>query len=130
MNHSELKEQKWRRKMQIIENNRMNMEIGDENLTMSALEMPELLPLGSVVTLREGSKRIMIAGRMQKEKNSGEWFDYAAVLWPEGLIRSDRIFLFNREDIRLIHFIGLQDQQEFEFRAVLEEKWKEYSGRN
>lgn len=116
--------------MQIIENNRVNMEIGDENLTMNALEMPELLPLGSVVTLREGSKRIMIAGRMQKEKNSGEWFDYAAVLWPEGLIRSDRIFLFNREDIRLIHFIGLQDQQEFEFRAILEEKWKEYTGRN
>ncbi|WP_233131220.1 DUF4176 domain-containing protein [Ileibacterium valens] len=97
----------------------------DEQIMMIPLEMPSLLPLGSVVTLKEGSKRIMIIGRLQRDKQTGEWFDYAAVLWPEGLIRSDRVFLFNQEDIRLIHFIGLQDRYEFEFRSVLEEKWKE-----
>lgn len=91
--------------------------------------MPELLPLGSVVTLRGGEKRIMIVGRFQKEKSTGQWFEYAAVLWPEGMIRSDRMFLFNQEDIRLIHFIGLQDQEEFVFRSVLEEKWNELEGR-
>lgn len=101
--------------------------LDDSCLEMSETIMPELLPLGSVVTLKGGQKRIMIVGRMHKESATDRWFDYAAVLWPEGIIRSDRLFLFNQEDIRLIHFIGLQDVQEFSFRSQLEEKWKELS---
>lgn len=96
----------------------------DEQIMMIPLEMPSLLPLGSVVTLKEGSKRIMIIGRLQRI-NKLENGLIMRLSFVEGLIRSDRVFLFNQEDIRLIHFIGLQDRYEFEFRSVLEEKWKE-----
>ena len=82
----------------------------------------EFLPIGTVVTLKEGTKKVMIAGRLQKESSTGQIFDYCAVLWPEGMMNSDRMYLFNHEDIGLLYHIGLQDPEEFSFRHVLEEQ--------
>ena len=50
--------------------------------------MKEYLPLGSVITLKNGSKRLMIVGRLQNQIGSKDIYDYAAVLWPEGLVDS------------------------------------------
>ena len=61
--------------------------------------MREILPLGSVVTLKDANKRLMIAGRLQKETSTGQVFDYSAVLWPEGMVSSDKVYLFNEDDI-------------------------------
>ncbi|MEY8310118.1 DUF4176 domain-containing protein [Erysipelotrichaceae bacterium 51-3] len=80
----------------------------------------EILPLGSVVTLNEGKKRLMIVGRLQKHLASGKIYDYCAVLWPEGMIDSDRTYLFNHQDVDQVWFIGLQDQEEFAFRNQLD----------
>ncbi|MBF0580028.1 DUF4176 domain-containing protein [Erysipelotrichaceae bacterium RD49] len=80
----------------------------------------EILPLGSVVTLKDGGKRLMVVGRLQKHLASGKVYDYSAVLWPEGMIDSDRTYLFDHEDIGQIWFIGLQDQEEFAFRSQLD----------
>ena len=87
--------------------------------------MKELLPLGSVITLKEGSKRLMITGRVQNQIGSKDVYDYAAVLWPEGVIDSKHFYLFNQEDIDQLFYIGLQDVEEFRYRYVLEEKLKE-----
>ena len=89
--------------------------------------MPELLPLGSVVTLREGNKKIMIVGRLQKHKETQKIFDYAAVLWPEGMIDSQQFYLFDQEDIQYLYFVGLQDVEEFNFRYELENQYKKKS---
>ena len=86
--------------------------------------MPELLPLGSVVTLKEGNKRIMIVGRLQRNVETHDIFDYAAVLWPEGMIDSKKVYLFNHEDILHLYFVGLQDTEEFNFRYELEKEYK------
>lgn len=82
--------------------------------------MREILPLGSVVTLKNASKRLMIIGRIQKETSTKQVFDYCGVLWPEGLISSDKVYLFNEDDIQIIWFIGLQDSEEFAFRSELD----------
>ena len=41
-----------------------------------------ILPLGSVITLKKGRKKLMIIGRIQEERSSGILYDYAAVLYP------------------------------------------------
>ena len=46
--------------------------------------MKDLLPIGSVVTLKEGTKRLMIIGRLQQNVRTKKVYDYAGCLWPEG----------------------------------------------
>lgn len=84
--------------------------------------MKELLPLGTVVTLNNGTKRLMIIGRLQRAKDDGEVYDYSAVVWPEGYLDSQHVYLFNQENIRCLYHVGHQDVEEFEFRYVLEEE--------
>ncbi len=83
--------------------------------------MKELLPIGSVLTLKNGTKKLMIVGRLQKQKNQNVTYDYAAVLYPEGLIDSEHFYLFNQDDIHCLYYIGMQDKEEFNFRYKLEE---------
>ena len=56
--------------------------------------MKNLLPIGSVVLLKEAEKSLMIVGTMQRD-DEGHEFDYVSVLFPEGYINSDTFFLFN-----------------------------------
>lgn len=42
--------------------------------------MRELLPLGSVVALYNGTKKLMVIGRIQKAVESDEVYDYSACL--------------------------------------------------
>lgn len=86
--------------------------------------MKEFLPLGSVVTLKNGTKRVMIVGRLQNKTGEEEIYDYASVLWPEGLVDSSHFYLFNQEDIDCMYHVGLEDIEEFNFRFRLEEECK------
>lgn len=86
--------------------------------------MKEYLPLGSVVTLKEGDKKLMICGRLQREVTTKAVYDYCACLYPEGMIDSKSVYLFNHEDIQNIYYVGLQDSEEFAFRYQMEKAWK------
>ncbi|MBQ4159009.1 MAG: DUF4176 domain-containing protein [Clostridia bacterium] len=81
--------------------------------------MKSLLPLGSVVLLNEGKRRLMICGRMQKDVATGVDYDYSACLYPEGIINSKELFLFNNENIQKLFFIGFQDTEEFAFKKFI-----------
>ena len=84
--------------------------------------MKKLLPLGSVVLLNGGKKRVMICGRMQTRVQDNTLFDYSACLYPEGIVDPKKLYLFNNEDIDMVYFVGMQDTEEFEFRARIEEE--------
>lgn len=86
--------------------------------------MTDYLPLGSVITLKNGTKRLMIVGRLQQQTGKEQVYDYAAVLWPEGVIDSKHFYLFNQEDIERLFYIGMQDIDEFQYRFVLEDEEK------
>lgn len=86
--------------------------------------MKELLPIGSVVMLKGGNKRVMICGRIQTIINEDKVYDYSACYYPEGIINSKELFLFNNEDIDMVYFVGLQDVEEFKFRGYIDEKLK------
>jgi len=84
--------------------------------------MNKLLPLGSVVQLIGGEKRVMICGRMQKKVGEDALYDYAACLYPEGILDSKSLYIFNHSDINLLFYVGMQDAEEFEFRIFLEKE--------
>lgn len=44
--------------------------------------MQELLPIGSVVVLKEGTKKLMIIGRLQANPKTKNLYDYAGCPWP------------------------------------------------
>ena len=70
------------------------------------------LPIGSVVTLKDATKKIMIIGYCPVEKENNQMYDYSACLYPEGVIDSNRMLLFNHKQIATIHFIGLEDEEQ------------------
>ena len=43
-------------------------------------------------------------------------------LYPEGMIDSRSVYLFDQEDIGCIYYVGMQDSEEFRFRAKMEEE--------
>lgn len=77
--------------------------------------MKKYLPIGSVVLLKNSSKRVMIAGFMQKQKESGRIWDYSACLYPEGIIHPDQLYLFDADQIDQIYFIGFQDKEGLDY---------------
>lgn len=81
--------------------------------------MKEYLPIGTIVLLKNGSKKVMIYGRKQIATENGQEFDYVACLYPEGNINDDYTFLFNNENIDKIIFKGYSDDEEVEFQKVL-----------
>lgn len=76
----------------------------------------DLLPIGSVVLLKGGEKRIMICGRIQAKEGDNTIYDYSACYYPQGMISADDIFFFNRDAISRVFFIGFQDAEELAFR--------------
>lgn len=89
---------------------------------MNEKSIKEVLPLGSVVTLYGGTKKIMICGRIQEDRKTEKLYDYAACYYPEGIIDPNELFLFQHEDIEHVYFVGLQESDEFAFRSFMEQK--------
>ena len=79
----------------------------------------DLLPIGSVVLLKGGEKRLMICGRIQVQGGSDVIYDYSACLYPEGITSSDSMYFFNNDAIDVVYFIGYQDEEEFGYKEFL-----------
>lgn len=76
----------------------------------------DMLPIGSVVLLKGGDKRVMICGRIQAKAGENAIYDYSACYYPEGIIDPTTMFFFNRDAIDTIYFVGFQDKEELDFR--------------
>ena len=78
------------------------------------------LPLGTVVMLKGGKKRLMIIGYyMAANDNRTKLFDYAGVLYPEGLLSTDQTALFNHDQIQTIYNVGYSDDEDKAFKIKL-----------
>ncbi len=80
-----------------------------------------LLPIGTVVILKEGVKKLMIYGRKQLllHDESPTMYDYVACYYPEGHINQDYTFVFNHEDIQEVIFKGYKNEEEDRFSQLL-----------
>ncbi|UQS82984.1 DUF4176 domain-containing protein [Bombilactobacillus thymidiniphilus] len=78
----------------------------------------KILPIGSIVTLKNGNGTpVMIINRAalyETEEQTG-YFDYSSVIYPAGLQDSNELCFFNHEDIAELIFLGYRDDEELEF---------------
>lgn len=84
--------------------------------------MKPLLPIGSVVLLKGGQKRLMVCGRVQTDTATGKTYDYSGCFYPDGIVDSTQLFLFDNENVQKVFFIGFQDPEEFAFRDFMKEQ--------
>jgi len=81
----------------------------------------QLLPVGSVILLKEAQKRLMIIGVDQVHPETEEAFDYSSVFYPEGNLGEGSTVLFNHEDIDQVYFVGYSDIERQQFIAELKQ---------
>ena len=85
-----------------------------------------LLPIGSVVLLKESTKRVMIIGVCQRQLNIDQdiiW-DYCGCVYPEGYMGGDQIFMFNGNQIEQVYALGYQDDEQFAFKIKADDVLK------
>ena len=77
----------------------------------------KFLPIGTVVLLKGGKKELMIMSycvfptgeaydKNGKTNVDGMMFDYGGCFYPEGMVKSDQLFVFNHDQIDRVCFKG------------------------
>ena len=80
----------------------------------------KFLPIGTVVLLKGAKKRLMIIGFCSYDlAKKDKAYDYTGCLYPEGVINSKEMALFNHSQIDKIYYLGLRDKEEVEFKKKL-----------
>ena len=83
----------------------------------------DLMPVGSVVLLEGGTKKVIIVGILQaKNQENGNTmiYDYLGVPYPEGYLGEESAFLFQHASIREVAFRGYDDEERETFLNLLE----------
>ena len=84
----------------------------------------KFLPLGTVVLLKEATKRLMITGYCVTPKSDPDtMYDYTGCLYPEGYILENKMALFNHDQIAKVVYMGPDDSEQREFIGVLKESF-------
>ena len=88
------------------------------------------LPIGTVVLLKGGKRKLMIMSyciipsgdvydKDGKVDTQGKMFDYGACFYPEGMVTSDQLFAFDHEQIDKVCFMGYETEEQKEISKVL-----------
>lgn len=86
----------------------------------------DLLPVGSVVLLKGGIKKLVIMGIKQANAEEPDVeYDYAGVMYPEGYLGNDTLYLFNHADINDIIFTGYTNPERNDFLAEVEKLYND-----
>lgn len=86
--------------------------------------MKDLLPVGSVVLLKDATKKLMIIGILQVKPDENKIYDYLGVPYPEGYIGEANNFLFYHEDINDIIFTGYENSEREDFMNAMRVLWE------
>lgn len=98
-------------------------QVEDERGKMNQM-VKELLPIGSVVLLKGGTKKAMVYGIKQTDLSDGLEYDYIGVIYPEGNMGDGSQFFFNHDAIDQVFFRGYEDAE----RNAFIDKLAEYYG--
>lgn len=79
----------------------------------------KLLPIGTVVQLKGGTKKLMITGYSSKDPDSGTIFDYNSCIFPEGIME-EVYSLFNHNQIEEIFYKGLENDESKDYANKIE----------
>ena len=87
------------------------------------MKFSELLPIGSIVLLKNAFKKLMIIGLMPiKHTDVGEdvAYDYMGVPYPEGYIGQESAMLFMHESIEDVIFTGYSNNERMIFIEAIQ----------
>ena len=87
------------------------------------LTVNEYLPIGSVVLLKGAIRKAMIIGIIQSTKGEDgviKEHDYIAVMFPEGFLNTETMFMFNHDQINDVVYRGYENPERAEFLQKLE----------
>ena len=78
----------------------------------------KFLPLGTVCMLKNGTHPVMIIGYVPipTNNNQTEMYDYTACMYPEGLLSTEQMLVFNHDQINNIIDMGFENQDSIDFR--------------
>ena len=76
------------------------------------------LPIGTVVTLENATKKLMITGYLPTSVDH-RVFDYNACIFPEGVLSADKTLAFNHDKIKEIHYLGFENDEHQKFNDEL-----------
>jgi len=73
-------------------------------------EPGDVLPLGSIVTLKNSNDKLMIYGWNQNIQNENKMYDYIACDYPIGAIDKYGLHLFDQNEIEAVYYVGYMDE--------------------
>jgi len=80
-----------------------------------------VLPIGSVVLLKDSTKKLMIIGFAQVSASNPERiYDYVGCVFPEGFLGPDQTYLFDSHQIEKIFAVGYQDEEQMAFKTKVD----------
>lgn len=80
------------------------------------------LPIGTIVMLKGAQRKLMITGFCAADmKDKSVAYDYSGCLYPYGFISSDKVALFNHDQIQTIYHKGFSDDEDKQFKHGLNE---------
>lgn len=83
-------------------------------------KLEKYLPLGTIVKLKTGKKRLMITGYCMYDNDHGHiLYDYCGCLYPEGMLSNREANLFNHNEIENIFHLGVSDEEDKQFKINL-----------
>ena len=84
------------------------------------VDYSRVMPIGSVVLLKNAEKRLMIIGYQRKKAGEEDKiYDYCGCLYPEGYMSPESAAVFDHDQIDRVIAIGLQNQPQIEFAEKL-----------
>ena len=87
------------------------------------MKFNDLLPIGSVVLLKNAQKKITVIGLMPiKHTEAGKdiIYDYIGVPYPEGYIWQESAMIFNHISIEETIFVGYSNNEREQFVDVIQ----------
>jgi len=87
--------------------------------------LENLLPIGSVATLKGNEKKVMVIGIKQVLPGTPKVvYDYIGVLYPEGFLGKEANILFNHSDITDVIYKGYDSPEREQFINFINEAHK------
>lgn len=78
------------------------------------------LPIGTVVLLKGGSKKVMITGFCSvADNNKNKTYDYRGCPFPEGVLETNGVALFDHSQIKEICHIGYENPESIDLSDKL-----------
>ena len=78
------------------------------------------LPIGTIVKLKTGKRKVMITGFCLYDRDAAHTlYDYCGCAYPEGMLSTNEVNLFNHGDIEKVFHLGVSDEEEKNFKVNL-----------